>query len=236
MYPKDCVQSILSNSDWWEKNEDRKLCRGAIVIAFALHFDQTPLTFEPIGRADAERHDEAKIKVGPLKVDQPLKKTNLPVAAMPQHGSEVWVANRAKRRPCLVVGSASKSVNSGLTKGMPNNSTAPTIHVAPYYGVDRDGTRVGYKPEFVERVRHCEYPQFLWDCLPIKGPKESILRLDHIQPIGAHYHSYKVSEYKLSEDALMIVDELITNLVWGGVDEESLIALYRQEIEDTFGE
>jgi hypothetical protein len=118
---------------------------------------------------------------------------------------------------------------------MPNKATAPTALVAPYYGVDRDGKRSGYRPEFVERVRHCEYPQFLWDRLPIGGPEESMLRLDHIQPIGTHYKAYKQTGYKLSDDALEIVDDLIEWVVWGGVKEDSLVAMYRQEIERTFG-
>ena len=87
---------------------------------------------------------------------------------------------------------------------------------------------------FVERIRHCEYPQFVWDKLPIGGPDESILRLDHIQPIGMHYNSYDLSGYELGSDALEVIDEYIRWLIWGGVEEDSLIALYRSEIESTF--
>ncbi len=236
MYPDDCVQSIIQPTDWWVNNEERELCRGALIFAFAPHVDQVPYTFEPVGRTDANRHDNAVFRVAPLKVNQPLKKTDLPVAAMPLFAGEVWAAYRAKKRPCLVIGSNNPAVDQALIKGTPKSSTAPTVLVVPYYGVDRNGRRAGYKPEFVERVRHCEYPQFLWDCLPITGgPDESILRLDHLQPIGAHYNSYKLSEFKLSDDALEIVDELLHWLIWGGVYKDSLIALYREEIEATFG-
>jgi len=236
MFPDDCMQSIIGSDVWWTKNEEQELCRGALIFAFAPHVDQVPYTFEPIGRTDANRHDNAILRVAPLKVNQPLKKTNLPVAAMPLFAGEVWAAYRAKKRPCLVIGSNNPAVDKALTKGTPKSSTAPTVLVAPYYGADRDGRRAGYKPEFVERVRHCEYPQFVWDCLPISGkPDESILRLDHIQPIGAHYNSYKLSEFKLSDGALEVIDELVRWLIWGGVYEDSLIALYREEIEATFG-
>lgn len=233
MYPEDCVQSLIDH--WWVDNTDRVLCRGALVSAFVPHADQVPYTFEPVARTEATRHDSATIQVAPLRVGQPLKKTELPVAAMPLHLGEVWAAYRAKRRPCLIIGSPSRSVDHTLTRGMARHSTAPTVLAAPYYGVTREGSRGGYNPAFVERIRHCEYPQFLWDELPISGVEESILRLDHLQPIGTHHAAYQLSEYKLSNDALEVVDELFRLLIWGEIPEDSLIALYREEIRSTFG-
>jgi hypothetical protein len=236
MFPDDCIQSIIGSADWWTKNKEQKLCRGALIFAFVPHADQVPYAFEPAGGTDASRHDSAILRVAPLSVNQPLKKKDLPVAAMPLSGGEVWAAYRAKQRPCLVIGSNNPAVDQALIKGTPKNSTAPTVLVAPYYGVDKDSRRAGYQPDFVERVRHCEYPQFVWDRLPIGGgPDESILRLDHLQSIGADFNSYKLSEFKLSDDALEIIDELVHWLIWGGVDADGLIALYRQEIEATFG-
>ena len=220
MFPDDCIQSIIGSTNWWTKNNEKKLCRGALIVAFAPHVDQVPYALEPVGRTDASRHDSAILRVAPLSVNQPLEKTDLPVAAMPLSDGEVWAAYRAKKRPCLVIGSNNPAVEQALTKGTPKNSTAPTVLVAPYYGVDRDGRRAGYKPDFVERVRHCEYPQFVWD---------------HLQPIGALNNSYKISEFKLSDAALEIIDELVHWLIWGGVDADGLIALYREEIEATFG-
>ena len=235
MYPDDCIQSVIATpQEWWVDTNDHALCRGALIYAFVPHVDQTPYTFEPVGRIEPTRHDSAVVRVAPLKVGQPLKKMDLPVAAMPLREGEVWVASRAKVRPCLVLGSTDNpKVAKALVRGMPNTSTAPTILVAPYYGVDKDGTRAGYNPEFVERVKHCEYPQFVWDQLPIKGPSESILRLDQLQPIGAHYHSHKLSEFKLSADALAVMDELIQWLVFGGVPEGGHVAVYRELIEET---
>lgn len=238
MYPDDCVQSVIANPDqWWVENADGKLRRGSLIFAFAPHVDQTPYGFEPIGRNKADEHSEARLKVSPLKVDQPLKQTELPVAAMPLYGNEIWVANRAKVRPCLVLGSIdSPVVDARLSRGMPNHLTAPTLLVAPHYGVDKDGTRAGYNSQFVERVRHCEYPQFVWNPLPLKnGPSESILRLDQLQPIGAHYASYRLTEHQLSDDALAVVDEMIQWTVWGGVPEGGHIATYRELIEEVMG-
>jgi hypothetical protein len=233
-FPEDCLQSIVGGQNWWVEDTTQQVSRGTLLFAFAPHVDQLPYTFEPVGRTDATRHDSAVVKVAPLKVDQPLKPTALPVAAMTLHEGEVWAAYRAKKRPCLVVGCDHPTVDSNLTKGMPNNSTAATLLVAPYYGAGRNQQRAGYRPEFVERVRHCEYPQFVWDHLPFAGGEESILRLDHLQPIGAHYAAYKLSGFRLSDTAIEVIDELLGWLMWGGVAPDSLVAMYRQVIEDMF--
>ena len=176
MYPDDCIQSIIATPrEWWITNKSRQLCRGALIFAFIPHVDQTPYSFEPVGRKRADEHREARIRVTPLKVNNPLIQTELPVAAMPLNRGEVWAAYRAKVRPCLVLGSIdTPTVESNLVRGMPKYLSAQTILVAPHYGADKNGKRAGYNPEFVERIRHCEYPQFIWNPLPIKGgPSES---------------------------------------------------------------
>jgi len=47
------------------------------------------------------------------------------------------------------------------------------------------------------------------------GGEESILRLDHIQPIGKHHESIELTDYRLGEEALDIIDEWITWLITG---------------------
>lgn len=232
MFPDDSLQSLIHPSEWWIKNENKKLCRGALVFSFAPHIDQTPYTFEPIARTQATEHNSATVRVSPLKVDQPLKQTDLPVAAMTLHKNEIWAAYRAKKRPCLVFSSDRVIIDKALTIGKPNNATAPTFLAAPYYGINQNGNRAGYSPAFIERVRHCEYPQFHWDALPFPNGEESILRLDHLQPFGAHHDAYKISDYMLSNDAMDILDDLLRWLIWGGVPENSMILDYRQLIDD----
>lgn len=231
-YPDDCLQSAIAD-EWWLEDSAPSLSRGALVAAFIPYVDQTPFTFEPIGRKDATQHDKATVRVAPLKVDQPLKQTQLPVAAMPLHGNEVFCAYRAKRRPCLVVGTQSPRVDRKLTQGKPNHATSSAVLVAPFYGVDQGVKRAGYNAVFIERVRQGEYPQFLWDKLPIKsGPQESLLRLDQIQPIGTHHQAYKPLGYKLSEGALVVLDELISYQFSGGVPAAGIFAAYRELIEE----
>lgn len=230
MYPEDCVQHTVGSDDWWIESDRKTPYRGALVIAFAPQVEQEPYGFEPLGRKEASQHDSAKIKVAPLRVGQPLKRTRLPVAAMPLHGNEVWAAYRAKKRPCLVIGSVSPSVDKSLTRGKPKHSTAPTILIAPFYGVEQDGQRAGYTPQFIERVRHLEYPQFLWDKLP-PDSRASLLRLDQLQPIGTGRGSYELTEYRLGRDALEIVDELFQWLIWERLPEDGLIAMFREELK-----
>jgi len=234
MYPEDCVQSVVGSDDWWIESDSKTPCRGALVTAFVRYVDHDPYGFEPVRREEPSQHGSAIFKVVPLRVNQYVQRTELPVAAMPLHGSEVWAAYRAKRRPCLVIGSVSPSVDRELTKGKPKHSTAPTILIAPFYGVEQDGQRAGYNPRFIERVRHLEYPQFLWDKLP-PDDRESLLRLDHLQPIGTGYGSYKLRGYRLGSDAIEIVDELVQWLIWNRLPEDGLIPMFREELASIFG-
>lgn len=232
MFPDDSLQSIIEPDPWWVKNTNQKICRGALIFAFTPHIDQVPYAFEPIGRTIATEHLNADVHVTPLKVQQPLKQVSLPVAAMPTYENEVWAAYRAKKRPCIVFGTETVMIGKDLTRGKPNHATAPTYLVAPFYGAIQNTKRSGYSSLFIERVRHCEYPQFHWDILPIPGGVESILRLDHLQPIGAHHEAYKLCEYKLSDSAMDLLDDMLRWLVWGGVPENSSLITYRQIIEE----
>ena len=234
MYPDDCIQSIISSGGWWEENEDNNPCRGTLLFAYIPHVDQTPYQFVPIGRDEPRQHQNAKVKVEELKIGQHLEQSVLPVAAMTKRTDEVWSAHRAKARPCLVVSSNNPRVDKGLTRGKPKHATAPTVLVAPYYGIDKSAQRAGYTKEFVELVRHCEFPQFVWDCLPIKGPEESLLRLDHMQPIGSHYNSYKLTNYKLKKKGMNVMDDMLSWLIWGGYSEEGDLGAFKELIKEQF--
>lgn len=43
----------------------------------------------------------------------------------------------------------------------------------------------------------------------------SILRLDHICPIGRHYRAYQLTEYELCPEAIAVLDEWIEWFVTG---------------------
>lgn len=234
-YPDDCVQTLKGADKWWVANDKHEVCRGALLKCFIPHVDLTPYTFEPLGRTQATEHHKADVKVAPLRVDAPLKQVNLPVAAMPLHYGEVWTAYRAKRRPCIVLSEECPAVDQGLTRGMPKQSSAPTMLVAPFYGIDKTGQRAGYNQAFVDRIRHCEYPQFHWEKLPLDGgPDESVLRLDQIQPIGRHHDSYKVCAHRLSDQALDILDGMMQWMIWGGLPEGHDVLMFRELMRQEF--
>ena len=233
-FPDDSVQSIVSS--WWEECDPKIIKKGSLIFAFVPHVDQIPNTLIEIGRSKAEEHHEAILKVAPLRINDSRPKEALPVAALSLNEGELWTAYRAKKRPCLIIGNELPPVNSALRRDMPKKLTSPTLLVAPYYGADKDGHRAGYNPELVERIRHSEYPQIMLDSLPIGGPKHSILRLDHIQPVGLHYYAYEHSGYTLSDEAVeLILNDWLTWVFYGGLPEDSILLDFQSDIQSTFG-
>jgi len=223
-FPDASVQQLATEGGWWIKQSNPTLERGALVQCWIPHADQVPYAFEPVGRTNPTEHSHAEVKVAPLKVDQPLKQLDLPVAAMVNHPNEVWAAYRAKRRPCLVLSNEHPPVDKDLTKGKPNRATAPMMLVAPYFGVASNANRAGYSQEFVERVMNCHYPQFMVDWLPHDGGEQSILRLDQLQTMGRHHHAYKPTGFRLSDMAIEIMDGWLEWLFRGSIPATHLLA------------
>jgi hypothetical protein len=147
---------------------------------------------------------------------------SLPVAGMPDLPDEIKVVLRAKRRPVVVIGNAGIEVERKLRLGEVRFHTNRTLLVSPYYSATK------WRGELVEKIRRCAYPQFLWDFLPFSGYKDSILRLDHIQPIGNHGESYDLTNYCLSEEALALLEEQMAWLRTGEIGEGSILLDIRQ--------
>ncbi|MDY0095687.1 MAG: hypothetical protein RBT80_23575 [Candidatus Vecturithrix sp.] len=228
-FPTDSIQNIVDA--WWENCGKDELKRGALIRAFVPHVDQVPHTLIPVGRKEAGEHSKAIIEIAPLQISTPRSKATLPVAALSIPEDELWTAYRAKKRPCLVIGAKQQHVDNASRRDMPKKLTSPTLLVAPYYGADPDGKRAGYNPKLIDRFRHAEYPQFMLDYLPIPGPKQSILRLDHIQPVGLHYSAFEHSGFCLSDDAVeLILNDWLQWLFYGGLPENSLLLDYQKEI------
>ena len=101
----------------------------------------------------------------------------------------------------------------------------------PYYGATRDGRRGGFNESFVDRVRRAEYPEYMWDSLPVGSrTDESILMLNQLQPIGRHHNAHEVTPHRLSESALDVVDEWLEWLLRGTLDSDGVLAMFRGEI------
>lgn len=199
-YPNDSVQAYVS--PWWEKVQDRDLARGRLIRAFLPLVDHQQYVLVPTGREKSDQHETATFRVQALDVRNPPREAEeLPVAALPSHPGCVRAIYMARRRPALVIAAAGPKVERRLHKGFPAYQTARTILVAPYYGTEQDGTRAGWPPALVQRIRWGEYPQYICDRLPLPGSDESILRLDHIQPLGSDPTVCDLTDYRLTVDA-----------------------------------
>lgn len=224
-FTEECIQNLISPDEWWIEDSSKQVSRGRLIQAYVPHVGAIPNRLSVAGRTESTVHTSAKFEIEPFRYGDKKKHLNLPVAALPAYSNEELLVFRAKRRPLLVVADNSQEVDKKLVLGKPSWQTAPTLLVAPYYGRDEGtGNRSGFNAEFVERIRQCEYPQFFWDKLPLPGACESIMRIDHIQPIGNHHETYILTNYRLSEDALMIFDEWLDWYIYECLDENCLLA------------
>lgn len=228
-YPSEAFQYYFDQ--WWVEDTGNELCRGRLIRAFVPHVDQVPFGLIPKGRTEARSHDLANCEIQPININGEFPRGTLPVAGLTCYDGEIRTVYRAKRRPMLLLALAGQQIPSSLTRGYPAYQTSATHIAAPYYGGNADGKRAGFNPEFLDRIRRCEFPQFSWDTLPIDGALESVLRFDHVQPISTHYKAFELTNFKLSEEAVAFID------IWLGwhisgiyPGEESEFGYLRQEL------
>ena len=215
---------------WWTFDKTKDYRRGRLVRAFLPHVDQIPNQLIPIGRRDPTDHQSAYYEITPLRVSQSKMAAKIPVAALPEFPGEVKVVYRAKKRPAIILSEGGPDIPKHLIRGSPKWQTNPVVLVAPYYGVDRGKGRAGFNEKFVEKIRRCRYPNFMWDILPVTGAEESILRLDHIQPIGKHHDSLDLTDYCLSQDAIDLIDEWLNWLIFNYLPENSILYDIRESL------
>lgn len=232
-FPKDTIPGALGS--WWQRADDRQLRRGRLIWAFVPYVNLVPKTLEAQGRSSATDHTRALFKLVPTQVRRSAGAPRIPVAALPLRQGESYSVYRAKVRPLLVVSVGGMDLPPELRRRIGSQGD-PCILGAPYAGVDQTGKRGGWPPEFVRRISRGEYPQYAYDRLPLGGPVESILRLDHLQPIGRHHDSYELTDYRVTDEALLIIDEWLEWLVTGELDPESMLAYFRGEIPKVFPE
>jgi hypothetical protein len=108
---------------------------------------------------------------------------------------------------------------------------AQTVLVAPYFGITGGATRGGFNQVFVERIQRAEYPEYVWDLLPIGGsPDGSVLMLKQLQPIGRHYNAYELTPFRLSADALAVMDDWVAWLLTGNLKPDGVLAMFREGV------
>ncbi|MDU9049863.1 MAG: hypothetical protein Q3M30_13525 [Candidatus Electrothrix sp. Rat3] len=219
-YPDGTLQKFFNDNSWWDERTDKILTPGRLIWAFIPHVDIMPKSMIQAGRLEDEagNHNKINYEIADLRIRNsynPMK--NLPTAILPYFREECYTVHRSKKRPALVLGDGGPEIPKELRSSMkPSWHVKPTITVAPYYGAEKKGQNKWYEP-FVERIKKCEYPQYIWDILPIQSEtKTSILRLDHIQPIGKHYNSYELTDYVLQPEVMdLLVNEWLPWLFTG---------------------
>lgn len=232
MYPDDSIQGVLDPTPWWTPDAALTLKRGQLIWAFVPHVSQVPTGLFIQGRAaDPTDHKKALFELGPLRIDHnPTATAGLPVPAAPSHPGEVLAVYRAKKRPAIVLSTGGTEVPSVLRARSARWQSAPSLLVIPSYGATPDGTRGGWPSEFVRRIQLCEFPQYILDWLPISTSREpSVLRLDHIQPVGLHYNSYELTPWILSDAALEVLDDWLLWLQMGLVPREGILNMAQEE-------
>lgn len=233
-YPEDSLQYFFDNDCWWESTTDKTIRPGLLMWAFVPHVDLIPKSLIPTGRAEDEatNHGKASFELADLRIKTEFTTNSLPAAILPHYPGECYTVHRSKKRPVLVLGGGGPEIPRELRSSMkPKSQTSPTITVAPYYGdLKKNSGSKWYQP-FVDRIKKCEYPQYIWDTLPISSDTESsILRLDHLQPIGRHHDSFEPTGFVLKDDVIDFLNEWIGWLTTGEVDRDGLLNQIRNDL------
>lgn len=228
-FPDDSIQALTTN--WWTKAPDREVRRGQLLWAHVPFVGFRPHELIPEDRSVATDHSRALFRLEPWSQSRQTVAAQLPVAALPQNPGEAYFVYRGKCRPVLVIADGGQDVDPSLTRGAAKWQSSRTFLVAPYFGAAADGSRGGWQPELVRRIRHCEYPQFFWDMLPISlSNSPSILRLDQIQPVGSNHEAFDYTPFRLSQEALEILDEWLVWLFFGRLEPQSNLEIARNEL------
>ena len=232
--PTDTVQHYVQ--PWWVDDKAPIIRRGRLLRALVPYPEQNPYILAPEGRTDDPTdHKRARFSIEPYRVDGTAKTKPLPVAALTLWKGERFVVARGKVRPVLVISTPGPRPPRSLTGGLASYQVSPTILVAPYFGATHDGSRGGIPEGLLARFRRAEYPQYVWESLPLGDLRESYLRLDQIFPIGSSPGGYEPTDFRLSDDALKVLDEWVEWLLSGDnapSDESTLGYLRSALLED----
>lgn len=226
-YPEDCIQ-FLADGPWWIERRDGSLCEGRLVQAYIPYVERDALAIRVNGRTAPTEHGGADIRVERLDVAAPPPPPAIPVAGFPHFRGEIYMVQRAKLRPAIVVSVEPPLVS--MPKASPSWQSAQTAYVAPAYGCDQDGGRGGWDPSFLKRVRECRYPQYMLDKIPLPGSEWSVIRFDQIQPIGRNHRSMVVTDYCLGGEAIGVVRDWVTWILTGQVVEDGAIDIFQEQM------
>lgn len=221
-WPDDCVQFCCDA--WWIEDPTPTIVRGRLLWTFVAFPESKPYRLVPEDRGDDPKdHSRFRVRIEPFDAGNPPRPApdSLPVAGLPLHEGENYFVQRGKTRPVVVVGTGGQDVPRTVRGGGARWQTSPRMTVAPYYGTEQ-----GWNPEFVRRIRHAEWPQYVWDRLPCSRDGESsVLRLDQLFPVGKDDASaYRLTRFRLSDEGLAVLDEWLRWAILGVMDPEGALA------------
>ena len=230
-YPEASVHTLTDN--WWETASGGALTRGRLVRTLVPYPDMKPYRLVPQGRGDEVRqHQQASYRIEEFRMgDSARSVSTLPVAGLPLRENETFLVRRGKIRPAVIVAMPGDAIDPELRRSSASWQYRPAVLMAPYYGVQSDGTRGGWNPEFVSRIQRAEYSQYVWDILPEGGlPEGSVMRLDHLFPVGNDPANWKLTGFRLRDEALKILDEWLSWHLSGTLIEDGVLNCARTEL------
>ena len=135
------------------------MTRGRLLRTLVPYPDMKPYRLVPEGRGDeARQHQRANYRMEEFRIgDPPRNVSALPVAGLPLREGETHLVRRGKIRPVVVVASPGDTIEPRFTRHSASWQHRRALLVAPYYGVQADGTRAGWNPDFVSRIQRAEY-------------------------------------------------------------------------------
>lgn len=225
--PEDCLQSI---EPWWTEDDGKTLCRGRLILANLPFVMSEQATLKVTGRNNPTEHTTALYEISsPFRMNEVREASKLPVAGLPKFHNEVYLVQRAKIRPAIVLNIELPEIPKKLRQKETKRWTQPTAIVAPAYGASPKG-RSAPNPELLKRFYRCEYPNYLCLWLPKQRRNKgiqlnndpSIIRLDQMQPIGKGHHNYQRTRYRLNDYALQLLDDWMLWLYSGELPDGEL--------------
>jgi hypothetical protein len=228
-----CMQDLVA--EWWVEEPSKDLIPGRLIWVYYPYMNIIPYEFlvqertNASGVPDPTNHENLSFQILEFRMSQ-RSRARLPVSSFPKQDNEVYLITRAKKRPALVLANDQTGfkILNELKQG-PKWQKHPSVIVAPFYGTAQNENRSGFHPNFIERVRQCEYPELMYDRLPInKSDSESLLYLKHMSAVGRHHETVQATSFCLSEDALILFEEHLFWYFSGVLDEESLICDFKK--------
>lgn len=223
-YPQHSIQHVFTREfgggSWWVFDPKPEACRGRLARAFVPFTEPVVRTLEPLGEEERYRvatQDARKPRAEPVQV-----------LGLPPRGESLWGLQPCKHRHVLMLSEGGVSVARDIKRGRASKwRFAKTILVAPYFSVS-GGKTAAFPEAFVEGARLGVYPQLMWDILPRGERDGSILRLDQLQPIGHAPSCYALTPWRLSEEALALVDEWVAWSMSGALNDlDGELVVYR---------